>query len=162
MPSFDFVVKVDIQEVDNAVNQAQKELSQRYDFKGTKCTIEWDKKKEITLQADDDFKLKSLIDILHSKLVKRGISLKNVIAGKLEAATLGSVRQKFTLQQGIPSDKAKELVRMIKDSYKKVQPQIQDEQVRVSGKKRDDLQEVIQFVRNAKFDLDVTVSNMRD
>src|SRR6476469_8782721 len=103
MPSFDIVVKVDLQEVDNAVNQAQKEMAQRYDFKGSKAKIEWDlKKKEITLIGDDDYKLKAVVDILQSKLIKRGISVKNMEFSKAEPSFEGTLRQKITLQQGIP------------------------------------------------------------
>jgi uncharacterized protein YajQ (UPF0234 family) len=162
MPSFDFVVKVDLQEVDNAVNQAQKELAQRYDFKGSKSKIDWDKKGELDVLSDDEFKLKAVLDILQSKLMKRGISIKNMTYGKLESAFEGTVRQKITIAQGIPTEKAKELIKLIKDSKAKVQSQIQDEQVRVTGKKRDDLQEVIGIVKKADLDLDLQVVNMRD
>lgn len=163
MPSFDIVVKVNMQEVDNAVNQALKEIAQRYDFKGSKSKIEWDKKKEIVLFADDDYKLKALTDILQSKMLKRNISIKNIEYGPVESAFEGTVRQKLTLQSGVPTEKAKELIRMIKDSKIKVQPAIQDEQVRVTGKKRDDLQEVMGLVRGASaLNLDVTFENFRD
>jgi uncharacterized protein YajQ (UPF0234 family) len=161
MPSFDIVVKLNEQEVDNAVNQAQKELAQRYDFKGSKCEIKWDKK-EIILIADDDFKLKALTDILQGKLIKRNVSIKNLVYGKAESSFEGTLRQKITLQQGIPSDKAKELIKKIKDTKIKVQSQIQDEQVRVTGKKRDELQEVIAFVRATDMDLDFQFENFRD
>lgn len=162
MPSFDIVVNVDLMEVDNAVNQAQKELSQRYDFKGSKSKIDWDKKKEITLLGDDEYKLKAVTEILQSKLVKRGISIKNLVFGSKEAALEGTVRQKVTLQQGIPTEKAKEINRLIKDSKIKVQSQIQDEQVRVTGKKRDDLQEVIGMMRKNDLGLDFEFTNFRD
>src|SRR5580692_3387498 len=101
MPSFDIVVKLDLQEVDNAINQAQKELAQRYDFKGSKSKIDWDKKGEITVLGDDEFKLNAVIDILKSKLIKRSISVKNMTFGKLEPSFEGTVRQKITIQQGI-------------------------------------------------------------
>jgi len=162
MPSFDIVVKSDLQEVDNAINQAQKELAQRYDFKGSKSKIEWDKKAEISLVSDDEFKLKAVVDIVESKLVKRGISIKNLTFGKIEPAFEGTVRQKITLQQGIPSEKAKELIKLIKDTKLKVQSQFQEEQVRVTGKKRDDLQEVIGLVRKTELGLDFQFVNMRD
>lgn len=162
MPSFDICVSVDLQEVDNAINQAQKELSQRYDFKGSKSKIEWDKKKEITLLGDDDFKLKAVTDILQSKLLKRGISIKNLVYGSKEAALEGTVRQKITLQMGIPTEKAKEINRVIKDSKLKVQSQIQDEQVRVTGKNRDDLQEVMGLMRKQDLGLDFAFTNFRD
>ena len=162
MPSFDIVVKVDVQEADNAVNQAQKELAQRYDFKGSKCKIDWDKKGEIILLADDDFKLKALTEILQAKMIKRGISIKNATFGKIEPSFEGTVRQKITLQQGIPVEKAKEVIKLIKDSKIKVQPQIQDEQVRVTGKKRDDLQEAMAAVRKADVGLDFQFENFRE
>src|SRR3954471_6327808 len=104
MPSFDIVLNMDLQEVDNAINQAQKELAQRYDFKGSKSKIDWDKKKEITIVGDDDYKLKAVIDILQSKLTKRGLSTKNMTYGPKESALEGTVRQKITLQQGIPTE----------------------------------------------------------
>jgi cyclic-di-GMP-binding protein len=162
VPSFDICVSVDLQEVDNAVNQAQKEIGQRYDFKGSKSKIEWDKKKEITLLGDDDYKLKALTDILQSKLIKRGISIKNLVYGSKESALEGSIRQKITLQMGIPTEKAKEINRLIKDSKLKVQSQIQDEQVRVTGKKRDDLQEVMGLMRTQDLGLDFEFTNFRD
>jgi len=162
MPSFDIVVKVDMQEVDNALNQAQKELAQRYDFKGSKSKIEWDKKNEITLIGDDDYKLKAVLDILQSKLIKRNISIKNLTMGKVEPAFEGTVRQKITLASGIPGEKAKELNKVIKDAKLKVQSQFQDEQVRVTGKKRDDLQEAIALVRGTDLGLDFQFINFRD
>jgi cyclic-di-GMP-binding protein len=162
MPSFDICVSVDLQEVDNAINQAQKELLQRYDFKGSKSKIEWDKKKEITLLGDDDFKLKAVTDVLQSKLVKRGISIKNLIYGSKESALEGTVRQKITLQVGIPTEKAKEINRVIKEAKLKVQSQIQDEQVRVTGKNRDDLQEVMGLMRKQDLGLDFAFTNFRD
>jgi len=162
MPSFDITIKMSLPEVDNAINQAQKELAQRYDFKGSKSKIDWDKKAEITLVADDDYKLKALTDILQGKMVKRGLSLKNVTFGKLEPAFEGTIRQKITLQQGIPGDKAKELIKLIKETDLKVQSQHQDEQVRVTGKKRDDLQEVMAFVRKTDLGLDFQFENFRD
>lgn len=162
MPSFDIVINVNYQEVDNAINQAQKEIAQRYDFKGSKSKIEWDNKNEITLIGDDDFKLKAVVDILQGKLVKRNVSLKNLTFGSVEPASEGCVRQKVTLQAGIPTEKAKQIVKAIKDTGIKVQPQIQDEQVRVSGKKRDDLQEVMGVVRKSDFGLDFQFLNFRD
>ena len=162
MPSFDIVVQVNYQEIDNAINRAQKELIQRYDFKGSKSKIQWDNKNEITLIGDDDYKLKAVLDILQGKMVKRGVSLKNMNFGTVEPANEGCVRQKITLQAGIPTEKAKEIVKSIKDSGLKVQPQIQDEQVRITGKKRDDLQEAIGVVRKNDFGLDVQFLNFRD
>lgn len=162
MPSFDIVIKVDPQEVDNAVNTAIKELAQRYDFKGSKSKIEWDKKKEIKLIADDDYKLTALTEILHGKLLKRGISIKNLQPGKIEPSFEGTLTQKITVQSGIPTEKAKELTKLIKDTKMKVQSQIQDEQLRITGKKRDDLQECIAMVRNTDLGLDFQFINFRD
>ena len=162
MPSFDIVVNVDLQELDNAINQAQKELAQRYDFKGSKSKIEWDKKKEVTVVGDDEFKLNAVLEILKGKITKRGLSVKNLTFGKMEPVFEGTIRQKITLQQGIPSEKAKEINKLIKDRKLKVQSQIQDEQVRVTGKKRDDLQEAIGAVRQADLGLDFQFVNFRD
>jgi len=162
MPSFDIVVKTDLQEVDNAINQAQKELVQRYDFRGSKSKIEWDKKAEISVVGDDDYKLKAVTEILEGKFAKRGISLKNVTYSKIEPSFEGTVRQKITLAQGIPAEKAKEINRLIKDSKIKVSSQHQDEQVRVTGKKRDDLQEVMALVRQSDLGLDFQFQNFRD
>lgn len=162
MPSFDIVSKVDEQEIDNAVNQAIKEISQRYDFKGSKSEIKWEKKEEIIVIGDDDFKLKAVIDVLQGKLVKRGVSLKALEYGKVEDASGGLKRQVIKIRQGIPTEKAKEIVKIIKDSGIKVQSQIQDEQVRVTGKKRDDLQEVIQMLKTKDLDINLQFVNMRD
>lgn len=163
MPSFDIVLRTDLQEVDNAVGQAQKELAQRYDFRGSKSRIEWDKKGEITLTGDDDFRLKALLDLLQSKLVRRGVSLRNIEEGAAEDAAGGLRRQTLTLRQGIPTETAKQIVQRIKRAKLKVQAQIQEDQVRVSGKKRDELQEVIQMVREAEdLDLDLEFINFRD
>lgn len=162
MPSFDIVVKTDLQEVDNAINQAQKELSQRYDFKGSKSKIDWDKKTEVSVVGDDEYKLKAVLDILEGKFAKRGLSLKNVTYSKIEPSFEGTVRQKLTLAQGIPAEKAKEINRLIKDSKIKVSSQFQDDQVRVTGKKRDDLQEVITLMRKTDLGLDFDFQNFRD
>jgi len=162
MPSFDIVLKMDLQEVDNAIHQAIKEMTQRYDFKGSKSSIEWDKKETITLVGDDDYKLTAVTDILQSKLIKRGISVKNLTYGKAEPSFEGTLRQKITLVQGIPSDKAKEISKLIKENKLKVQSQYQDEQVRVTGKKRDDLQEAIGMVRSQDLGLDFEFINFRD
>ncbi|MCB0404199.1 MAG: YajQ family cyclic di-GMP-binding protein [Bdellovibrionales bacterium] len=162
MPSFDIVIEVDLQEVDNAINQAQKEITTRYDFKGSKSKIEWDKKETISLVGDDEYKLKTVVDIIQSKLIKRGISIKNLVYSTPENALGGLAKQKITLQQGIPTDKAKLLVKEIKDSKLKVQPQIQDNQVRVTGKKKDDLQSVMGMVRQSKLDMDFQFVNFRD
>ena len=162
MPSFDIVLKMDLQEVDNAINQAQKELLQRYDFKGSKSKIEWDKKEEITIVGDDEFKLTAVMDILQSKMIKRSISIKNLDIGKLEPAFEGTIRQKIKLKQGVPGEKAKEINKLIKDSKLKVQSQFQDEQVRITGKKRDDLQDAIALIRTQDLGLDFQFLNFRD
>jgi len=161
MPSFDIVSKVNLQEVDNAVNQAKKEMQQRYDFKGSKSEIKWEKKEEMTVLADDDGKLTSVTDILQNKLVKRGVSLKALDYGEVEDASGGMKRQVIKLRMGIPTDKAKQIVKKIKDSKLKVQGQIQDDQVRVSGKKIDDLQAVIQMLKGENLDIDLQFENMR-
>ncbi|MCC6503642.1 MAG: YajQ family cyclic di-GMP-binding protein [Deltaproteobacteria bacterium] len=161
MPSFDIVSKTDTQEVDNAVNQAIKEMQQRYDFKGSKSELKWEKKEEITILADDDTKLNSITDILQTKLVKRGVSLKSLEYGKVEDASGSMKKQVIKILQGIPSDKAKEITKLIKDKKLKVQTQMMDEQIRVTGKKIDDLQEVIQTLKGVDFDLALQFINMR-
>lgn len=148
--TFDIVSKVDMQEVDNALNQARKEIAQRYDFKDSKSSVELKQKEnEIVLLADDDFKMKALLDIVQSKMVKRSIPLKALTYGKAEPATGGLVRQVIKLQNGIDKENAKLVVKMIKDTKMKVQSQIMDDLVRVSGKNRDDLQAVIALLRQA-------------
>jgi len=160
--SFDVVSKVDLQEVLNSVQQAMREIGQRFDFKGSKSTIELDKEKhEITVVSDDETKLKSVIDILQTKLVKRGISLKALTYGKVEQASGGTVRQIITLQQGIPVEKAKEIVKMIKDTKLKVQSEIQKDQVRVRAKKIDDLQAIIKLVKEKDFGIHIEFINYR-
>ncbi|HKN19626.1 MAG TPA: YajQ family cyclic di-GMP-binding protein [Dissulfurispiraceae bacterium] len=160
--SFDIVCEVDMQEVTNAVTQAIKEISQRFDFKGSKSSIELDKgKSTITLLSDDEQKMKGVIDILQSKLVKRGIALKALSYGKLEPAAGNTVRQVITLQQGIPQDKAKEIVKIIKDLKLKVSPEIQKDQVRVRAKKIDDLQVIMAHLREKDFEIHIQFSNYR-
>ncbi len=162
MPSFDIVSEVDLQEVDNAVQQAKKELGQRYDFKGSKSEIEWEGKGNITVLGDDDYKLKAVIDILQGKLVKRGVSLKALDYQSVDDASGGMKRQVIKLQQGISKEKGKEVVKIIKGMKVKVQAQIMDDQVRVTGKKRDDLQEVMQELKGKSLDIDLQFTNMRD
>ncbi len=160
--SFDIVSKIEMQEVKNAIEQALKEVAQRFDFKGSKSDVKLEEKNnEIIVSSDDEYKLKSLIDILQSKLVKRGISLKALTYGKIESALGGTARQSVKLQQGIPSEKAKEIVKAIKETKIKVQSQIQGDQVRVSGKNRDDLQAVIKFLRESDFEIDMQFINYR-
>jgi uncharacterized protein YajQ (UPF0234 family) len=160
--SFDIVSDVDMQEVDNALNQARKEIVQRYDFKGSKTSIELkEKERQIVLVSDDDFKMKAVVDILQSKFVKRGIPLKALTYGSLEQASGGTVRQTITLQNGIDKENGKLIVKMIKDSKLKVQAQIMDDQVRVSGKSKDDLQSVMNLVRSADLSFAVQFKNYR-
>lgn len=160
--SFDVVSKVDIPEAVNAVDQAMREIKQRYDFRGSVSKIELNQKdSKITLTSDDEFKLKSVVDVLQSKLVKRGISLKALVYGKVEAASGGTARQVVTLQQGIPQEKAKEIVKLIKDKKMKVQAAIQADQVRISAKKKDDLQEIISLLKEQDFGLPLQFTNYR-
>lgn len=160
--SFDIVSEVDLQEVDNALNQARKEISQRYDFKDSKTQIDFNTKdKQITLHTIDEFHLKSAIDILQSKLIKRGVSIKALRYGPIEAATGATVKQLITLVVGISKDDARAVVKMIKDSKIRVQAQIMDDQVRVSGKAKDDLQSVIQLLRDADLSFPVQFVNYR-
>jgi uncharacterized protein YajQ (UPF0234 family) len=159
--SFDVVSKVDMAEVTNAVTQALKEIGQRFDFKGSKSNITQEKD-ALVIVSDDEYKLKSVIDILQGKLVKRGVPVKNLSYGKVEAALAGTVRQKITLQQGIPIEKAKEIVKAIKDSKIKVQASIQADQVRVSGKDRDNLQTVIQLLKGKDFGVELQFDNYRN
>ncbi len=160
--SFDIASKLDLQEVLNAEQQATKEISQRFDFKGSKSSIELNKEKhEITLISDDELKLKTVIDILQTKLVKRGISLKALEYGKIEQASGNSVRQVVTLQQGIPIEKSKEIVKIIKDTKMKVQAEIQKDQVRVKAKKIDDLQALIALLRGKDLGIHIDCINFR-
>jgi uncharacterized protein YajQ (UPF0234 family) len=158
--SFDIVSDVDLMEVSNAVQQAMKEIRQRFDFKGSVSDIKLEKE-SLTLNSDDESRLKAVIDILTTKLVKRGVSLKALEYGAIQPAAKGSVRQVVTVRKGIPSEKAKEIVKFIKSSGIRVQAQIQEDQVRVVGKKRDDLQAVIQAVKGQDFGLDLQFTNYR-
>jgi len=160
--SFDIVSEINLQEVDNAVNQATKEILQRYDFKGSKTAIELDlKAKTLTVSSDDDFKLKSAVDILQSKLIKRGVPVKALSYGPIEPATAGTVRQVMSLRVGIDKENARLLVKMIKETKLKVQSQIMDTQVRVSGKNKDDLQLVIGRLRELDEPLPLQFTNYR-
>ena len=158
--SFDIVSKTDYAEVTNAINQTTKEVSQRFDFKGSNATVEL-QGKDLVLSAEDETKLRNVNDILQSKLVKRGVSLKALDYQKIEPAAGGTVRQTVKIQQGIPGEKAKEIVKTIKDSKLKVQASIQGETVRVSGKDRDTLQEVISMLKARDFGIDMTFDNYR-
>lgn len=159
--TFDIVSKIDHAEVVNSVNQAMKEVQTRFDFKGSKSDIELEGNEAVILTSDDDYKLKSLNDILQSKFVKRGVPLKGLTYGKVEQALGGTVRQRITLQQGIPQDKAKEIVKHIKDTKLKVQASIQGDFVRVTGRDRDVLQEVISALRAQDFGIDMQFTNYR-
>lgn len=160
--SFDIVSESDLQEVDNAINQASKEILQRYDFKGSKSEITLNKKENvISVHSDDEFKLKSVIDILQNKLIKRNISIKALKYGTVENASGGTVRQEIKLQQGIEKEDAKKIVKMIKDSKLKVQASIQDEQVRVSGKSKDDLQAVMKLLNDSDLPFAFQFTNYR-
>ncbi len=158
--SFDIVSKTEMQEVANAVSQAQKELAQRFDFKGSKSSIEL-AKDEITLVSDDEGKLRSLKDIVESKLVKRGVSLKALDYQKLEDASMGTVRQRAKIVQGIETEKAKAIVKAIKDAKLKVQASIQSDQVRVTSRAKDELQKAITLVKEKDFGIPLQFTNYR-
>lgn len=158
--SFDIVSKTDYAELDNALNQTSKEISQRFDFKGSKAAVEL-KDKDLIMTAEDETRLRNMNDILQTKLVKRGISIKALDYQKIEPAAGGTVRQLVKVQQGIPVEKAKEVVRFIKDNKYKVQPSIQGETVRVTSKDRDTLQEVISALKGHDFGIDMQFDNYR-
>lgn len=161
--SFDIVSEVNIQELDNAVHQARKELENRFDFKGSISSLELDKtEKTITIKTENEYRLKTLIDMIQTKCVKRGVSLKALQMGKVETGMMGgSVKQVITIQSGIPSDKAKEIVKFIKELKMKVQATIQSDQVRVQAPKIDDLQTAIGSLRKQDFGLDLQFINFR-
>lgn len=160
--SFDIVSEVNLQEVDNAVNQALKEIGQRYDFKGSKSSLELNQKeKQLTVHSDDEFRLKSVVDILQNKLIKRSVPVKALDYGTVEQASGGTARQVIRLRVGIDKEDAKLLVRMIKDTRLKVQAQIMEDQVRVTGKVKDDLQAVMKMVREADLKFAVQFTNYR-
>jgi len=161
MPSFDIVSQTDMQEVDNAVNSAQREIKQRYDFKGGKCSLEL-ADGVIKVAADDDFKLKQVHDLLSSWLSRRKVDARALDYGKTEDASGGTLRQDITVRQGIDQDTAKSISKKIRDGRMKVQAQIQGDQLRVSGKKRDDLQDVIALCKDLKVDLPLQYVNFRD
>jgi uncharacterized protein YajQ (UPF0234 family) len=158
--SFDIACKLDMQEVANAINQAKREIETRYDLKGSKNEIAQEKM-DIILSSADDMKLKAVLDILQSKLHRRGIDLKALTIGDPEAAAGGTVRQTISLQDGVPQEKAKEIVRLIKDSKIRVQASIQENQVRVSGKNRDDLQAIIALVKGKDLRIALQFTNYR-
>jgi uncharacterized protein YajQ (UPF0234 family) len=158
--SFDIACKVDMQEVANAINQAKREIETRYDLKGSKNDIVQEKM-DLVLTSGDEMKLKAVLDILQSKLHRRGVDLKALTIGEAESAAGGTLKQKITLQDGVPMEKAKEIVRLIKDSKIKVQASIQEKQVRVSGKNRDDLQAVIALVKGKDLGVSLQFTNYR-
>lgn len=158
--SFDIESKTDMNEVRNAVQQAMKEISQRFDFKGSKSGIEIEAQ-ELVLTSDDEYKLKALNEILEQKLVRRGVSLKALSRAKVEPAAGGTVRQRISIQQGISSDHAREISKFIRDTKLKVQASIQGETVRVSGKDRDTLQDVIARLKEKDFGIDMQFTNYR-
>ncbi|MBF0153898.1 MAG: YajQ family cyclic di-GMP-binding protein [Magnetococcales bacterium] len=161
MPSFDIVSKVDLQEVDNAVHQVAKEIGNRFDFKGSKSRVEREES-VIKLTTEDEFKLEQILDVLRGKFVRRQVDPKSLDFGKIEPASGGMVRQLVTIRQGIDKDLAREIVKRVKESKIKVQVAIQGEEVRVSGKKRDDLQDVITLLRKEDLGLPLQFENFRD
>ena len=158
--TFDIVSKIDLQEVSNAIQQALKEITTRFDLKNTHSNITLDED-GITLQSSDEYKLKAVNDVLQQKLVKRGVPLKGLTYTPVESALGGTAKQKITMQQGIPIEKAREIVKQIKNSKKKVQASIQGDLVRVSGKDRDSLQEIIALLRKSDFGIDMQFTNYR-
>ena len=161
MPSFDIVSEVDKQEIDNALNQARKELATRFDLKDAKTEIIHEKEK-VVLTADDAAHLKALREIVIGKLSKRGVDLRNVKQEEAVLSSIGHARQELKIQQGLEGEKAKEIIHAIKSQNFKVQSQLQDRQIRVTGKKKDDLQTVIQFVRGRDFEVAINFKNFRD
>src|SRR5438309_1040245 len=159
--TFDIVSQINLQEVANAIQQATKEIHTRFDLKDSKSNIEMEGKDAIVLSSLDEYKLKAVTDILQQKLVKRGVPLKGLTYGTVEPAAGSTVRQKITMQQGIPIEKAREIVKTIKDSKKKVQASIQGDLVRVSSKDRDSLQEVIAMLKQQDFGIDMQFTNYR-
>lgn len=161
--SFDITSKVDLQEVDNALNQARKEVAQRYDFKGAKASIDFDaKESKLVLTADDEFKVNALWEIVSTRLVRRNVPVKNLTRGAAVPSANSTVRQEITLQQGIGSDQAKEIVKFLKESkLKKVQASIQGDQLRVTSPSRDELQEVMRVLREHDFGVALQFGNYR-
>ena len=159
--SFDIVSKIDLQEVSNAIQQAMKEIHTRFDLKDSKSSIALEGKDAIILSSADDYKLKAINDVFQQKLVKRGVPLKGLTYGKVEPAASATVRQRIAMQQGIPIEKAREIVKKIKDSKKKVQASIQGDLVRVSGRDRDALQDIIALLRSSDFGIDMQFTNYR-
>jgi uncharacterized protein YajQ (UPF0234 family) len=160
--SFDVTSNIDMPEVDNAVNQARKEIAQRFDFKGSSAAIDLDAKANtLTLTAEDNFKLESVWDVLQTRLIKRSVPVKNLKREEVQPASGSTVKQVITLQQGIPSDAAKEIVKHLKESKKKVQAQIQADQVRVTSSSKDELQDAMQALRAKDFGVSLQFGNYR-
>jgi uncharacterized protein YajQ (UPF0234 family) len=164
MPSFDVSSKIDLQEVDNAVNQARKEVAQRYDFKGSKAAIEFNRgEATLTLVADDEFKMRSLWELLEGRLVRRKVPVKNLTLGDIQRGANDTVRREITLQIGIPTDASRAIVKFLKDrKMRKVQAAIQGDEVRISSPSRDELQEVIQLLREQDFGVALQFGNYRE
>ena len=160
-PSFDVVSEVDMQEVNNAINQTVKEITQRFDFKGRKSTVEIENGNAIKIVTEDDTRMRNIVDILQSKFIKRGVAIKNLEYGKVEPAAGGMVRQSIKVKQGIDADIAKKITKDIKNMKVKVQATLQDDQIRVSGKKIDDLQAVIAFLKGQDYGVELQFSNFR-
>jgi uncharacterized protein YajQ (UPF0234 family) len=158
--SFDVVSNVDLQELTNSVNQASKEINQRYDFKNSKSEIVLSKD-ELKITTEDEYKLSAVIDILQNKMIKRGVPIKNLDYGKVEPATGGMVRQQITIKQGIETEIAKKITKAVKDSKLKVQTQITGDSVRISGKSKDALQEAMQLIKELNVDLELQFTNYR-
>lgn len=158
--SYDIVSTVDLQELINAVNQTSKEISQRYDFKNSKSEITVNEE-EIKIVAENDYKLDAIVDILQTKMIKRGVPIRNLDYGKIEQASGGLIRQLIKVKQGIESDTSKKITKTIKDSKIKVQVQILGDQVRVSGKSKDDLQKIMQLIKEQDFGIDLQFTNYR-
>ncbi|HET9985149.1 MAG TPA: YajQ family cyclic di-GMP-binding protein [Longimicrobiales bacterium] len=161
--SFDVTTGADLQEVDNAVNQARKEVQQRYDFKGTNCTIDFERAdSRLVLEAPDDHKLRALRDVLETKMVRRGVPIKNLDAKEAQPASGGRLRQEIALQQGIPTETARQIVKDVKArGFKKVQVAIQGDELRVSSPSKDELQEVIAFLRGQDYGIELRFGNYR-
>ncbi len=160
-PSFDVVSEVNMQEVNNAINQTVKEITQRFDFKGTKSTVEIENSNAIKIVTEDDTRMRNIVDIMQGKFIKRGVAIKNLEYGKVEPAAGGMVRQSIKVKQGIDADVAKKITKDIKNTKLKVQATLQDDQIRVSGKKLDDLQAVIAFLKGQDYGVELQFSNFR-
>lgn len=158
--SFDIVSKMDMQELANAIDQTEREIASRFDFKNSKSELKVEKDVLVIL-SDDEYKLNAVIDILQSKMIKRGLPIKNLDYGKVEPASLGAVRQRIQLKQGIDQENAKKINILVRDSKLKVKSQIQGDQIRVTGKSRDDLQQIIQLLRKADLTVDLQFTNMK-